>query len=134
MASTRLPLEDYMVLDLTQARAGPTSARVLADWGANVIQIVPPPSSGRKGVTTGSIAGFDYQNLHRNKRSIAIDLTQPDGHALFMRLAEKADVIVENFRGRRKTSPQNRFRRHCRDQSAYRLWQHLRLRTNRPLS
>lgn len=98
MASTRLPLEDYMVLDLTQARAGPTSARVLADWGANVIQIVPPPSSGRKGVTTGSIAGFDYQNLHRNKRSIAIDLTQPDGHALFMRLAEKADVIVENFR------------------------------------
>jgi len=98
VASTRLPLEDYMVLDLTQARAGPTSARVLADWGANVIQIVPPPSSGRKGVTTGSIAGFDYQNLHRNKRSIAIDLTQPDGHALFMRLAEKADVIVENFR------------------------------------
>ena len=98
MAGTRLPLEDYMVLDLTQARAGPTAARVLADWGANVIQIVPPPSSGKKGVTTGSLAGFDYQNLHRNKRSIAIDLRQPDGHALFMRLAAKADVIVENFR------------------------------------
>ena len=98
MASTRLPLEDYMVLDLTQARAGPTSARVLADWGANVVQIVPPPSSGKQGVTTGSITGFDYQNLHRNKRSMAIDLRQPDGHALFMRLAEKADVIVENYR------------------------------------
>jgi crotonobetainyl-CoA:carnitine CoA-transferase CaiB-like acyl-CoA transferase len=98
VADTRLPLEDYMVLDLTQARAGPTAARVLADWGANVIQIVPPPSSGKKGVTTGSLAGFDYQNLHRNKRSLAIDLTKPDGHALFMRLAAKADVIVENFR------------------------------------
>lgn len=98
MTENRLPLEDYMVLDLTQARAGPTAARVLADWGANVIQIVPPPSSGKKGVTTGSLASFDYQNLHRNKRSMAIDLTKPDGHALFMRLAAKADVIVENFR------------------------------------
>ena len=99
MTETRLPLEGYVVLDLTRARAGPTTARVFADWGANVIQIGAPPNSGKKGSTmTGSLAGFDYQNLHRNKRSMTIDLAHPQGHALFMRLAESADVIIENFR------------------------------------
>lgn len=98
MTEIRLPLQEYTVLDLTQARAGPTASRVLADWGANVIQIVPPPSTGKKSVTTGGTASFDYQNLHRNKRSMTIDLSQPDGHALFMRIAATADVIVENFR------------------------------------
>ena len=93
-----MPLEGYSVLDLTRARAGPTAARVLADWGADVIQIAPPPRSGKKGVVTGSVDGPDYQNLHRNKRSITINLAEPDGHALFMRLAAKADVIVENYR------------------------------------
>lgn len=98
MVKPRLPLEGYTVIDLTRARAGPTAARVLADWGANVVQIVPPPTTGKKGVVTGSIDGPDYQNLHRNKRSITINLATPDGHALFMRMAAKADVIVENFR------------------------------------
>lgn len=95
---TRLPLEGYSVLDLTRARAGPTAARVLADWGADVIQIAAPPSSGKRGVVTGNTDGPDYQNLHRNKRSMTINLAKPDGRALFMRLAEKADVIVENYR------------------------------------
>jgi crotonobetainyl-CoA:carnitine CoA-transferase CaiB-like acyl-CoA transferase len=94
----RLPLEGYSVLDLTRARAGPTAVRVLADLGADVIQIVAPPSSGKRGVVTGSTDGPDYQNLHRNNRSMTINLAEPDGHKLFMRLAEKADVIVENFR------------------------------------
>lgn len=98
MTETRLPLEGYSVLDLTRARAGPTAVRVLADWGADVIQITAPPSSGKRGVLSGNVDGPDYQNLHRNKRSMTINLSEPDGHALFMRLAEKADVIVENFR------------------------------------
>jgi crotonobetainyl-CoA:carnitine CoA-transferase CaiB-like acyl-CoA transferase len=99
VTETRLPLEGYRVLDLSRARAGPTAARVLADWGADVIQIGAPPSSTKKNaMLSGNVAGFDYQNLHRNKRSMFIDLATPDGHDLFMRLAAKADVIVENFR------------------------------------
>ena len=99
MSDQSLPLEGYTVLDLTQARAGPTAARVLADWGANVIYIEPPATSGKNRVAlTGQRDGFDFQNLHRNKRSLTIDLKNKDGHALFMKLAEKADVITENFR------------------------------------
>ncbi|MBT6274032.1 MAG: CoA transferase [Chromatiales bacterium] len=97
--TTQLPLQNYTVLDLTQARAGPTAARVLADWGANVIYVEPPSKSGKNRSTiTGQRDGFDFQNLHRNKRSMTIDLKNPEGHALFMKLAVKADVIVENFR------------------------------------
>jgi crotonobetainyl-CoA:carnitine CoA-transferase CaiB-like acyl-CoA transferase len=99
VSNNALPLERYTVLDLTQARAGPTAARVLADWGANVIYVEPPASSAKNRVQlSGQRDGFDFQNLHRNKRSVAIDLKTPEGHALFMRMAEKADVIVENFR------------------------------------
>ena len=99
MSSSELPLERYTVLDLTQARAGPTAARVLADWGANVIYVEPPATSGKNRVAlTGQRDGFDFQNLHRNKRSVTIDLKHPDGHAAFMRMAAEADVIVENFR------------------------------------
>ena len=99
MSENRLPLEGYTVLDLTQARAGPTAARVLADWGANVIYIEPPATSGKNRVAlTGKRDSFDFQNLHRNKRSLTIDLKNPEGHALFMKLAAKADVITENFR------------------------------------
>ena len=90
-----LPLSSYTVLDLTIARAGPTAARLLADWGANVVR-VEAPRTGRG--LTGARRGPDEQNLHRNKRSIAIDLKDAAGHAAFMRLVEQADVIVENFR------------------------------------
>lgn len=99
MSENRLPLEGYTVLDLTQARAGPTSARVLADWGANVIYVEPPATSGKnRSALTGQRDGPDFQNLHRNKRSLTIDLKNPEGHALFMKLVAKADVITENFR------------------------------------
>ncbi len=96
---TALPLAQYTVLDLTIARAGPTAVRLLADWGANVIRIEPPPDPKAKGgEMTGGRHSPDSQNLHRNKRGLTINLKSPEGHALFMRLAEKADVIVENFR------------------------------------
>jgi len=99
VTADRLPLEGYVVLDLTRARAGPTAARVFADWGANVIHIEPPDRPGQKGgLLASSRDGFDFQNLHRNKRSLTIDLATKAGHALFMRLASKADVVVENFR------------------------------------
>jgi formyl-CoA transferase len=92
-----LPLSRFTVLDLTHARAGPTAVRQLADWGANVIKIEPPADDGRD-VTGSRRDGFDFQNLHRNKRSLALNLKTPEGKAIFFKLAEKADVIVENFR------------------------------------
>ena len=99
MSEESLPLGRFTVLDLTRARAGPTAARVLADWGANVIYIEHPDRAGTDSSGfTGSRSGPDFQNLHRNKRSLSLDLKHPDGRALFMRLAEKADVIIENFR------------------------------------
>jgi crotonobetainyl-CoA:carnitine CoA-transferase CaiB-like acyl-CoA transferase len=91
------PLSDYTVLDLTIARAGPTAVRLLADWGANVIRIEPPPDAGLADVTGGRLSP-DSQNLHRNKRGITINLKSGDGHALFLKLVAKADVVVENFR------------------------------------
>lgn len=91
-----LPLSSLTVLDLTLARAGPTCVRHLADWGANVIRIEPPASAGED--IGGAREGFDFQNLHRNKQTINIDLKTPEGHAAFMKLAATADVIVENMR------------------------------------
>lgn len=90
-----LPLTGITVLDLTLARAGPTCVRHLADWGANVIRI-EPPSTGEDEV--GRRDGFDFQNLHRNKRAIQLNLKTDEGRAAFMKLVEKADVIVENMR------------------------------------
>jgi formyl-CoA transferase len=94
-ADASLPLSRITVLDLTLARAGPTCVRHLADWGANVIRIEPP--SDGEGVT-GDRDGFDFQNLHRGKRAIRLDLKSPEGHAAFMRMAATADVVVENMR------------------------------------
>jgi formyl-CoA transferase len=93
---THLPLSRITVLDLTLARAGPTAVRHLADWGAKVIRIEPPDTGGEE--ISGARHGFDFQNLHRNKRAIRLNLKSPEGHAAFMRLVEKADVIVENMR------------------------------------
>ena len=102
MTSPRLPLSDILVLDLTHARAGPTCVRQLADWGADVIKIEPPGELNR---VSGEEArhGFDFQNLHRNKRSLSLNLKTEEGKAVFFKLAAKADVIVENFRSDVKT-------------------------------
>ena len=90
-----LPLDGLVVLDLTLARAGPTCVRHLADWGATVWRVEPPGNADGFG---GPRDGFDSVNLHRNKHSIALDLKHPAGHAAFLRLAAKADVLVENMR------------------------------------
>jgi len=95
----KLPLSHIKVLDLTAHRAGPTAVRQLADWGAQVIKIEPPPEPGSKtDAMGGSRHGFDFQNLHRNKQAITLNLKTKEGHAIFMKLAKKADVIVENYR------------------------------------
>jgi formyl-CoA transferase len=94
-----LPLSDLTVLDLTVARAGPTAVRQLADWGAQVIRIEPAGASARHDdVAGGRRHGSDFQNLHRNKRCITLDLKQPRGREIFFALARRADVVVENFR------------------------------------
>jgi crotonobetainyl-CoA:carnitine CoA-transferase CaiB-like acyl-CoA transferase len=98
--SGRLPpastaLEQFLVLDLTRVRSGPTCVRQLADWGADVIKIETPVDSAQLG---GPRDGADFQNLHRNKRSVTLNLKSKAGLAAFRKLAEKADVIVENFR------------------------------------
>jgi formyl-CoA transferase len=92
-----LPLSGLSVLDLTAHRAGPTAVRQLADWGADVIKI-EPPGSATGDVVGGNRHGFDFQNLHRNKRSMTLNLKSEEGHAIFMRLAKTADVVVENYR------------------------------------
>ena len=92
-----LPLSRCTVLDLTIARAGPTAVRLLADWGANVVRIEPPPAQSG-GSITGRRRGADDQNLHRNKRSVCIDLKHPEGAALLRTMVARADIVVENFR------------------------------------
>ncbi len=89
-------LERFTVLDLTRVRAGPTCVRQLADWGANVIKIEAPP--GVEDAMGGPREGPDFQNLHRNKRSMTLNFKSPEGLAAFKRMVKKADVVVENFR------------------------------------
>jgi crotonobetainyl-CoA:carnitine CoA-transferase CaiB-like acyl-CoA transferase len=88
------PLAHIKVLDLTHARAGPTCARVLADHGAQVTQVIRPDPGGFE----ASFAGSDRQNLHRNKRSIYINLQTDPGRNVFYRFCRDADVVLENFR------------------------------------
>ena len=96
---TQLPLSHIKVLDLTAHRAGPTAVRQLADWGADVIKIEPPPEPGSNtDAMGGNRHGFDFQNLHRNKQAITLNLKSKEGHAIFMKLAKDADVVVENYR------------------------------------
>jgi formyl-CoA transferase len=90
------PLARFTVLDLTRVRAGPTAVRQLADWGAKVIKIEAPPSPGEG--LGGPRLGPDFQNLHRNKRSLTLDLKSAEGIEIFRRLVREADVVVENFR------------------------------------
>ncbi len=89
-----LALEDYTVLDLTRARAGPTCVRQLADMGAKVIQIESIQDPDQDFPRHGS----DFQNLHRNKRSMTLNLKDERGLAILMELVAGTDVLVENFR------------------------------------
>lgn len=96
------PLDRFVVLDLTRVRSGPAAVRQFADWGADVIKIEEPTQV--KDDKPGGAAKFsDYQNTHRNKRSLTLNLKQPEGRAVFMELVKRADVLVENYRPSVKT-------------------------------
>ena len=95
-------LSRFRVVDLTQVRAGPTAARQLADWGADVIQ-VQMPEHMRGDDTLGGQEGSDYQYTHRNKRSLTLNLKEPEGVAVLKKLVATADVLLENFRPDVKT-------------------------------
>ena len=97
-----LPLSRFKVLDITRARAGPTAVRHLADWGAQVIRIEQPSESEDADPAAGARHGFDFQNLHRNKRAMTLDLKSEAGKAIFMELVKEADVILENMRAQVK--------------------------------
>ncbi len=89
------PLARFRVIDLTRVRAGPTCVRQLADWGADVVKIEAPEGDSGLG---GERHGPDFQNLHRNKRSLTLNLKEPDGLEVLKRLVAKSDVVVENYR------------------------------------
>ena len=91
------PLARYTVLDLTRARAGPTCVRQLVDWGARAIKIEMPGGRSGDGMG-GNRHGFDFQNLHRGKQAITLNLRDPEGVGIFKQLAAAADVVVENYR------------------------------------
>jgi len=93
-----LPLDDIRVIDITAARAGPTCVRQLADWGADVIRVEPPEGPAAPVLTNGDRHGADFQHLHRNKRSLSLNLKTPAAHEILMRLVDSADVLIENMR------------------------------------
>ncbi len=91
-------LQDIRVLDLTRVRSGPTCVRQLGDWGADVIKIEVPEALEADGALGAPRHTSDFQNLHRNKRSLTLNLKEKDGYDILMKLVETADVVVENFR------------------------------------
>ena len=97
-----LPASDALshirVIDLTRVRSGPTAVRQLADWGADVIKVEAPESGEPDGALGAARHTSDFQNLHRNKRSITLNLKKSEAIEILMRLIEKSDVVVENFR------------------------------------
>ena len=88
------PLAGIKVIDLTRARSGPTAVRQLAEWGADVVKVEARDDAD----ADFARHGFDFQNLHRNKRSITVDLKSPDGVEILKRLVKDADVLIENYR------------------------------------
>ena len=103
MPDLKLPFSGVKVLDLTHARAGPTAVRLLSDWGADTIKIEQPAATSTdKGSILGARNGFDLQNLHRNKKSLTINLKSSEGKRIFFDLVKRSDVIVENFRSQTK--------------------------------
>src|SRR3984957_19366092 len=95
MPMTAGPLARFRVIDLPRVRAGPTAVRQLADWGADVIKVEAPGGDSGLG---GARHGPDFQNLHRNKRSLTLDLKQAEGLEILKELVRRADVLVENYR------------------------------------
>ena len=92
------PLSRFTVLDLTRVRSGPTAVRHLADWGANVIKVEAPAAVDKSKGMGGARTGSDYQNIHRNKISLSLNLKEVEGIEIFKKLLVGADVVVENYR------------------------------------
>ena len=90
-----MPLSHIKVIDLCRARAGPTCVRQLGDMGAQIIKVELP---GEDDGDTGQRHGFDFQNLHPNKRSLTLNLKTEAGRQVLMKLVAQADVVVENYR------------------------------------
>lgn len=103
MAKSHGPLARFKVIDLSRVRAGPTCARQLADWGAEVIKVETPESVEPGEGLGGPRHGPDFQNLHRNKRSLTLNLKEPEGREILLKLIADADVLVENYRPDVKT-------------------------------
>lgn len=102
-STTASALSQLVVLDLTRVRAGPTCCRVLADFGADVIKIEAPEGVDKNANVNGDRHGYDMLNLHRNKRSLTLNLKLAAGRAVFLDMVRKADIVVENFRPDVKT-------------------------------
>ncbi|MAH85041.1 MAG: formyl-CoA transferase [Rhodospirillaceae bacterium TMED8] len=98
MSNYNGPLSRFTILDLTRVRSGPTAVRHLADWGANVIKIEAPTAVDKSRGMGGARNGPDYQNIHRNKRSLSLNLKEEEGVEIFKKLLVDADVVVENYR------------------------------------
>ena len=95
MPEQKLPLSHIRVIDLTRVRAGPTAVRQLADWGADVIKVEQPSDAPD---AFGARHGSDFQNLHRNKKSLTLNVKEAKGLEIFNALVADADVVVENYR------------------------------------
>ena len=96
-------LSRFTILDLSRVRAGPTAVRQLADWGADVIKIEMPAALEADGALGAARDTPDFRNLQRNKRSLTLNLKEPDGLAILKRMVAEADVVVENYRPDVKT-------------------------------
>src|ERR1700689_749636 len=92
---TDLPLSPYKVVDLTRVRSGPTCVRQLADWGADDVKV---EAVGEDTLQGGARESSAFQNLHRNKRAMALDLKSKEGVEILKKLVREADVLVENYR------------------------------------
>ena len=93
----------FTILDLSRVRAGPTAVRQLADWGADVIKIEMPAALEADGALGAARDTPDFRNLQRDKRSLTLNLKEPDGLAILKRMVAEADVVVENYRPDVKT-------------------------------
>ena len=98
MAEQSKALAHVRVLDISRVRAGPTCVRILGDFGADIIKIEAPAGVDPNEGISGARDGYDMLNLHRNKRSLTLNLKERTGHEIFMRMSKDADVVVENFR------------------------------------
>ncbi|SEB24863.1 CaiB/BaiF CoA-transferase family protein [Variovorax sp. YR216] len=94
------PLSRFTILDATRVRAGPTAIRTFADLGARVIKLeIPPGAPGGDDMIGGRDHNrADYENLHRNKESLTLNMKAPEGREILHRLVAQADVFIENYR------------------------------------